>query len=196
MQLIFKTFLAGTKPYSILSGDEYLALLQKYEKHIYQGSFGVYLARKVVVESQELYQPLIDIDGAAGLEGNQKTDSAIQFAHATIKALNYLGTADHFKFLATGATGFRAISNLLLNRSAYLAFVDWMRFEMPHLHDLKPTVETDNPHQVFAYKGDPLHNVKGLIDGHSTIIDKNLLAQGVFTIEDYLKETAGKPDPE
>ena len=148
MQLIFKTFLAGAKPYSTLSGDEYLALLQKYEKHIYQGSFGVYLARKVVVENQELYQPLIDIDGAAGLEGNQKTDSAIQFAHATIKALNYLGATDYFKFLATGATGFRALSDMLLNRSAYFAFVDWMRFEMPHLHDLKPTVETDNPHQV------------------------------------------------
>ncbi len=106
-----------------------------------------------------------------------------------------MGAADHFKFLATGGTGFRAVSNLLLNRSAYLAFVDWMRFEMPHIHDLKPTTETDIPHQVFAYKGDALHNVKGFIDGHSTIIDKNMLEQGVFTIDDYLQVTAGKPDP-
>ena len=148
MQLIFKTFLAGAKPYSTISGDEYLALLHKFEKDVYQGSFGVYLARKVVVENQELYQPLIDIDGAAGLEGHQKTESAIQFAQTTLKALNFLGAADHFKFLATGATGFRALSNLLFNHSAYLAFVDWMRFEMPHLHDLKPTVETDNPHLI------------------------------------------------
>ena len=195
MQLIFKTFLAGAKPYSTTSGDEYLALLEKNENAICQGSFGVYLARKVVVENQELYQPLIDIDGAAGLEGHIKTESAIQFAQTTLKALSNLGTADHFKFLATGATGFRALSNLLLNHSAYLAFVDWMRFEMPHLHDLKPTVETDNPHQVFAYKGDPLHTVKGLIDGHSTVIEKNLLTKGVFTIDDYLQFTAGKPDP-
>ena len=179
-----------------LSGDEYLALLEKNETAICQGSFGVYLARKVVVENQELYQPLIDIDGATGLEGHQKTESAIQFAHATLKALNSLGAAEHFKFLATGATGFRAVSNLLLNHSAYLAFVDWMRFEMPHLHDLKPSVETDNPHQVFAYKGDPLHTVKGLIDGHSTVIEKNLITKGVFTIDDYLQVTAGKPDPE
>ncbi len=80
MQLTYKTTLASGKPYSILSGDQYLSLLQKNEKAIYQGSFGVYLARKVVVENQELYQPLIDIDGATGLEGHQKTISAIQFA--------------------------------------------------------------------------------------------------------------------
>ena len=55
MQLIFKTSLAGAKPYSALSGDAYLALLEQNETAIYQGSFGVYLARKVVVENQELY---------------------------------------------------------------------------------------------------------------------------------------------
>jgi hypothetical protein len=37
----------------------------------------VYLARKVVVDGQELYQPLIDIDGAAGLEGSDRVISAI-----------------------------------------------------------------------------------------------------------------------
>jgi len=196
MQLTYKTTLASGKPYSTLSGDQYLSLLQKNEKDIYQGSFGVYLARKVVIENQELYQPLIDIDGATGLEGDQKIISAIQFAHATIKILEILAVTDHFQFLATGGTGFRAISNLLLNRSAYLAFVDWMRLEMPHIHDLKPTTETDIPHQVSAYKGDALHNAKGFIDGHSTIIDKNLLAQDVFTVDDYFHSTAGKPDPD
>jgi len=84
MQLIFKTTLAGVKPYSTTSGDAYLALLENNETAICQGSFGVYLARKVVVENQELYQPLIDIDGAAGLEGHQKTESAIQFAHIKV----------------------------------------------------------------------------------------------------------------
>ena len=96
MQLIFKTSLAGGKPYSTLSGDEYLALLQKYEKDIYQGSFGVYLARKVVVENQELYQPLIDIDGAAGLEGHQKTESAIQFAQCNTKSTEFFGRCGPF----------------------------------------------------------------------------------------------------
>jgi DNA polymerase I-like protein with 3'-5' exonuclease and polymerase domains len=195
MQLTYKTTLASGKPYNTLPADQYLSRLQQNEAAIYQGSFGVYLARKVLVDDQVLYQPLIDIDGAAGMEGRQKTISAIQFAHATIKVLDTLDSIDHFQFLATGGTGFRALSNLLLNRSAYLAFADWIRFEMPHIHDLKPTTETDIPHQVFAYKGDPAHSRKTLIDGHSAIIEKNLLAQGVFTSDDYLRVTQGKPDP-
>ena len=195
MQLTYKTTLASGKPYNTLPGDEYLALLRQNEAAISQGSFGVYLARKVVREDQELYQPLIDIDGAPGLEGKQQIDSAIEFARMTIKILDELGVAEHFKIMATGGTGFRAVSNLLLNRSAYLAFADWIRFEMPHIHDLKPTTETDIPHQVFAYKGDSAHSRKTLIDGHSTIIEKNLLAQGVFTSDDYLRSTVGKLDP-
>jgi len=195
MQLTYKTSLTGAKPYNILSGDQYLSLLQKNERNIYAGSFGVYLARKVVVDDQELYQPLIDIDGESGLEGNQQIQSAIQFAHMTVKAFISLGAGEHFRILATGGTGFRAVSNLLFNRQGYLALVDWMRFEMPHIHDLKPTTETDIPHQIFAYKGDALHNSKSLTDSHSTLIDKNLLAQDAFTVVDYFNVTDGKPDP-
>lgn len=42
MQLTFKTKLACKKPYNSLPGDQYLALLQKNETAIYEGSFGVY----------------------------------------------------------------------------------------------------------------------------------------------------------
>ena len=196
MQFTFKTTLASGKPYPSMSGEEYLALLEANKDNIYGGSFGVYLARKVMVDGQELYQPLIDIDGATELEGPDKIISAIQFAQMTLKVFSDLGAADHFKFIATGGTGFRAVSNLLFNRSAYLAFVDWMRFEMPHIHDLRPSTQTDIPHQVFAYKGDPLQTEKTLTDGHSTIIDKNMLAQSAFTLDDYLQVTAGRPDPD
>ena len=196
MLLTFKTTLASKKPYSSMSSDDYLALLETNKDDIYGGSFGVYLARKVVVDNQELYQPLIDIDGATGLEGSDKTTSAIQFAQMTFKVISNLGAADHFKIIATGGKGFRAVSNVLLNRQAYLAFVDWMRSEMRHIHDLSPSTQTDIPHQVFAYKGDPLHTEKTLTDGHSTIIDKNMLAQSAFTIDDYLHVTAGRPDPD
>ena len=196
MLLTFKTTLAGKKPYNTLSGEQYIDLLRKNERSIYEGKFGVYLARKVVVDGQELYQPLIDIDGANGLEGPDKTISAIKFAQATCNLISKLGAADHFKFLATGGTGFRAVSNLLLNRFAYLAFVDWMRFEMPHIHDLRPSIQTDFPHQVFVYKGDPLQTEKSLTDGHSAIIDKALLAQSAFSLVDYLQVTAGRPDPD
>ena len=88
MQLTYKTSLASKKPYSALSGDQYLTLLQENKEAIYQGSFGVYLARMVVVENQELYQPLIDIDGDPALEGHQHIASAIQFAHATKKVFS------------------------------------------------------------------------------------------------------------
>ena len=195
MLITFKTTLASPKPYSSKSGEDYLALLEANKGNIHSGSFGVYLARKVVVDSQELYQPLIDIDGATELEGSDKIISAIQFVQMTLKVISDLGAADHFKFIATGGTGFRAVSNLLLNRTAYLAFVDWMRLEMPHLHDLNPSTQTDFPHQVFAYKGDSLQTEKALTDGHSTIIDKNMLAQSAFTLDDYLQITAGRPDP-
>ena len=67
MLLTFKTTLASGKPYSSMSGEDYLSLLEANKDNIYGGSFGVYLARKVVVDNQELYQPLIDIDGATGL---------------------------------------------------------------------------------------------------------------------------------
>jgi DNA polymerase I len=148
MLLTFKPTLASPKPYGSMSGKDYLALLEANKGNIHSGSFGVYLARKVVVNGQELYQPLIDIDGASGLEGQQRTISAIMFAQATLNMISDLGAADHFKFLATGGTGFRAVSNLLLNHSSYLAFLDWMRFEMPHIHDPRPSIQTDFPHQV------------------------------------------------
>ena len=196
MLITFKTTLAAKKPYNTISGDQYVDLLMQNERPIYEGTFGVYLARQVMVDGQELYQPLIDIDGAKELEGPDKTVSAIQFAQATFKVISDLGAADYFKFLATGGTGFRAISNLLFNRPAYLAFLDWMRVAMRHLHDLRPSVQLDFPHQVFAYKGDPLQTEKPLTDGHSTIIDKSMLAQSVFTLDDYIKVTAGRPDPD
>ncbi|XPS88653.1 PolA2: predicted DNA polymerase I [Desulfosarcina variabilis str. Montpellier] len=169
--------------------------MQNNETNISRGTFGIYLARKVFVDEQELYQPLIDIDGTSGLERQEKIASAITFACLTLKSLSALGVAEHFKFIASGGTGFRAVSNLKLNHPAYKAFVEWMRSEMSFIHDLKPTTETDPPHQIFAYKGDPAHNKKALIDGHSTIIDKNLLEQHAFTVDDYLQMTAGKPDP-
>jgi len=196
MQLISKATLTNPKPYTIIEKNSYLDLLRNNRLKIYAGTFGVYLARKVIVDGQELFQPLIDIDGANDLEGSDRTISAIQFAQMTLSIISDLGAADYFKLLATGGTGFRAISNLLLNRPAYLAFLDWMRVAMRHLHDLRPSVQLDFPHQVFAYKGDPLQTEKPLTDGHSTIIDKNMLAQSAFTLEDYIKVTAGRPDPD
>ena len=69
MLLTFKTTLASPKQYNSLPSEKYLSLLEANKANIHGGSFGVYLARKVVVDSQELYQPLIDIDGADGLDG-------------------------------------------------------------------------------------------------------------------------------
>ncbi len=196
MQLTYKTVLASGKPYNSLSGDEYLALLRKSERAIYEGTFGVYLARKVIVESQELYQPLIDIDGDRGLEGLPYTESAILFAQITLKVFERSGSQRSFQNSCNRWYWIPCrVKSALESLRHILAFIDWMRVEMPHIHDLKPSTETDIPHQVFAYKGDPLQTQKTLTDGHSTIIDKNMLAQSVFTLDDYLQATAGKPDP-
>ncbi len=195
MLLTFKTVLAGQKPYNTLRGDEYVALLKANEAKIHQGCIGVYLARKVIVQDQELYQPLIDIDGGSDLDGDSKIESAIQFAEATLRVLKKYGAGEHFKFIATGGTGFRAISNFLLNREAYQAFANFVRYEMPHITDLGPTVETDRPHQVLAFKGHSDQTSKELVDGHSAVIDVGLLAQDAFSVHDYRATTAGKPEP-
>lgn len=195
MQITYKQQLRENAPFRNIEGDQYLELLKRNESAIYQGTIGVYLARKVIVDGQEMYQPYIDIDGVSDLEREEKIASAIEFALLTVRTFESLGVADHFRFIATGGTGFRTLSNFLLNRPAYFAFLDWMRDEMPHIHDPKPSREIDFPHQVFGYKGDALHNDKVLTDSHSAVIDKNLLSQGVFTVDDYLQATAGKPDP-
>ena len=55
MLLTFKTTLASGKPYSSLPSEQYLSLLQDNRNNIYGGSFGVYLARKVVVDNQDRF---------------------------------------------------------------------------------------------------------------------------------------------
>ena len=195
MLITYKQQLRENAPFTTSEGNQYLELLKKNESAIYQGTLGVYLSRKVLINDQELCQSFIDIDAVPGLEGHDKIASAIKFARLTAKTFENYGILDHFRFIATGGTGFRALSNFLLNRPAYFAFVDWMRDEMPHIHDLKPSREIDFPHQVFGYKGDVLHNDKELTDSHSVVIDKNMLLQGVYTVDDYLQATAGKPDP-
>lgn len=194
MQVTFKTILASNKPYNTLPEDQYLQLLQENEKNIYEGFFGIYLARKFIVGGQELYQPLIDVDGASELEGDQKISSAIEFTKITIRSLKSLGVLEHFRAVATGGTGFRLVSNLLFNQSAYSGFLDLMRFEMPHIHDLKPTIEVEIPHQILAYKGDRQQNAKELSDSHSTIIDLSRLEQDDYKVEDYFFDTSGRPD--
>lgn len=196
MQITYKQQLHEYAPFTSLPGEQYLELLKKQENAIYHGTVGVYLARKVVVDGQNLYQPYIDIDGIPNVEREEKIQSAIQSARLTERTLDNYGVGNLFKIVATGGTGFRALSNMQLNDSAYLALVDMIRDEMPHIHDLKPSREVDFPHQVMGYKGDVLHNDKELTDSHSVVIDKHLLANDAFTLEDYLEVTAGKPDPQ
>ena len=62
------------------------------------------------------------------------------------------------------------ISNILFNSETYQAFVDLVKSEMPHIIDIQPTCDTENPHQLFVYKGHPFQNKKQLVDGHSVVV--------------------------
>lgn len=187
-------FLTG-KPYPVSTADEYYSMVQSRRDEIYHGTLGIYLCRKIMFQGQELYFPFIDVDGEGTHGEDQVIDDAIYRTKLTLKILTELGVAEHFFIIASGNTGFRIVANCLLNRSDYLAFVEFVKREMPHIIDLKPTEDLEMPHQLFVYKGNKSHNNKELVDRHSCLISKDSLHYGI-TPEIYKATTAGKLDPD
>lgn len=187
-------FLTG-KPYPVSTADEYYSMVQSRRDEIYHGTLGIYLGRKIMFEGQELYFPFIDVDGEGTHGEDQVIDDAIYRANLTLKILTELEVVEHFFVIASGNTGFRIVANCLLNRSDYLAFVEFVKREMPHIIDLKPTEDLEMPHQLFVYKGNKSHNSKELVDRHSRLISKESLHYGM-TPEIYKATTAGKIDPD
>jgi hypothetical protein len=135
MDVTFKPVLAATKPYPTTNDQEYLKFLSDRKKDLFDGNIAVYLAHKIIKDGQELYRPFIDIDGNSNFEGDEKIESAIQNFLLTYTILEKLGVANRFKFIATGGTGFRAVSNILINEAAHNAFIDDVKLDMPHIWD-------------------------------------------------------------
>jgi len=197
MEIItFKTILASGRPFKEMGTNDYLKFLKSERNRLYRGETGVYLLREVSLNGQKLYFPFIDIDGRKDHHGDEKVESAILNASLTLKILKELGVSDYFKIIATGNTGFRMISNILFNSETYQAFVDLVKSEMPHIIDIQPTCDTENPHQLFVYKGHPFQNKKQLVDGHSVVVPADVFENETPGADYYRSITAGKLDPD
>ena len=194
--ITFKTILASGRPFREMETDDYLKFLESERNGLYRGETGVYLSREIKLNGQKLYFPFIDVDGQKNLHSDEKIESAILNASLTLKILKELGVAGHFKIIATGNTGFRMISNILLNAETYQAFVDLVKSEMPHIIDIEPTRDIEMPHQLFVYKGHSYHNKKQLVDGHSVVVPEEIFENEIIDAKYYRSITAGKPDPD
>jgi hypothetical protein len=194
--ITFKTILASGRPFKEMGTDDYLKFLKSQRDELYRGETGVYLSRQVSLDGQKLYFPFIDIDGQKNLNGDEKIESAILNASLTWKILKELGVDGHFKIIATGNTGFRMISNILLNSETYQAFVDLVKIEMPHIIDVQPTRDIEMPHQLFVYKGHSFQNKKQLVDGHSVVVSAELFENETIDANYYRSITAGKLNPD
>ncbi|MGC9329518.1 MAG: hypothetical protein ACP5I1_17925, partial [Candidatus Hinthialibacter sp.] len=101
----------------------------------------------------------------------------------------------YFTLIATGGTGFRLVSNLLLSRSHYWGFVSFLEHEVQFV-DLQPAKDIDQPHQMLAFRGHPLQtSLKQPISRHSEIVAASLILHQSFTTDDYYEITQGRPDP-
>jgi len=196
MELTFKPVLAATKPYPTTNDQEYLKFLSDRKKDLSDGNIAVYLAHKIIKDGKELFRPFLDIDGNPNLKGDEKIESANQNLLMTYKILEKLGVVHLFKFIATGNSGFRTISNILFNEAAHNAFRDLVKLDMPHIWDRQPTSDTETPYQLFAYKGNQKQNKKQLVDRHSVYIPNSQIKAEILTVEYYISITGGKLDPD
>ena len=196
--LTYKNYKATSKPYPEESIGEYKEVLLAEKENIYNGNTGVYLDKEINWGDQKLYFPLLDIDGDPdpNLQGTEKIQSAIANATLTYRTLKNLGVSQFFTIIATGGEGFRFISNKLVNKTAYQAFVDFIKAEMPHINDTKPTEDIGMPYQLFAYKGHSNHSNKDLVDRHSVVVPAERFENNAFTVNDYLSLTKGRLDPD
>jgi len=195
--ITYKKYKATATPYPTTSIPGYIQLLKDNKDHIYNGGTGVYLAREIEWGSQKLYFFFIDVDGDPKLKvAEEKTESAITNTRLTYYILKDLNADQFFTIIATGGEGFRFVSNKLVNKSVHNAFVEFMKNELPHIHDQGPTKDIEMPHQLFTYKGHMNHTNKDLVDRHAVVVPKTMLESGSFTVEDYYQLTAGKLDPD
>ncbi|MBT4527824.1 MAG: hypothetical protein HOC24_14870 [Deltaproteobacteria bacterium] len=193
--ITYKNYKATSKPYPTASIDGYKKLLVADKNNIYNGNTGIYLDKEIHWGGQKLYFPLLDIDGDPNLKGTEKIQSAITNTTLTYRILKNLNAAEYFTIIATGGEGFRFISNKIVNKPAYQAFVDFIKAEMPHINDTGPSEDKGMPHQIFAYKGHHNHSNKDLVDRHSVVVPAEMF-ESTFTVNDYLHLTKGRLDPD
>lgn len=196
LKITHKPITASGKPYQQMEKDDYLYYLKTEKDNLYHGNTGVYIGRQIEVGDQKLYFPFIDIDGLPKLHGDEKIESAICNALLTLKILKKLDVDKHFQIIATGGSGFRMFSDILLNYDSYCGFIEFVRSEMTHIHDLRPTADMDMPHQLFVYKGNHNHNKKELVDRRSVVVTAYDIENEDMTPDYYKSISVGKLDPD
>ena len=115
----YKIYLKTPKPYLTASAKDYFKMLKEEKDNLYYGNTVIHLSREIHIDNQKLFFLFLDIDGDKNLIGDALMQSAIQNMYLTYRVLKTLEIAHRFSFIATGGHGFRAVSNLLLNRDNY-----------------------------------------------------------------------------
>ena len=175
--------------------DKFFELYSSGGHYLYEGLLGIYLSKEIDFHGEKLYFPFIDIDATGGETEDEKIRSAIVNAELFIRSLDKLNARRYFIFIATGGTGFRAMSNLLFNLDDYKSFVEFVKSEMTMIKDTQPTETLEMPYQIFAYKGHKNNNTKSLVGRSSKLVPAGLLKSDCFSEHDYKTLTSGKPYP-
>jgi len=193
-----KTQLAQKAPYNQLLFHDYIDFLEHNTSEIYQGNTGLYWSRTIEIDGQKLYFPFIDIDSFLDKGSNTEIElinDSIFRTKVLARALSDLGVLNRFQFIATGGYGFRAISNILLNKEDYNGFVGFMKTELKScIIDFQPSENTTAPYQILARKDNPFQNHKQLVGRHSTLVDSNWIMDG-FSYYDYCSITSSELNP-
>lgn len=194
--ITYREDLFTKSPYLKATTGQYISFLKSNLADIEMGNKGIYLARKIAVGEEYRYFPFLDIDGDSNVSDYEKIMSASAYLMITYQALYNLGISNRFYSIASGGTGYRMISPMLLTKKHYQAFVDLIKAEFPHITDVQPTEELTMPHQLFAYKGNKNQNTKILYNRHSALIQSEAIEDDFLSYDSYLQSTDGKPDPE
>jgi hypothetical protein len=181
-------------PYQPVDGDAYINRLEQNKPQLYSGDTAIYIKREILIDNEKAYFLYMDIDGEGSNE-REEIKSAISRAYMVTKILKKIAVYGNCMYIATGGTGFRVVSNLVVTKEYYDAYINFLQAEMSFL-DFKPICDIKQPHQLFAYRGNNKQTAKKPVDRHSVIINKNLILDRTFTVDDYLRETNGHPNPD
>ncbi len=190
----YKEWLCAKAPYLQSTVLEYLDHLENQLHEIHGGKVGIYVAREIKSAEQSLYFPYLDIDGDSRDGETAKIESALQRTKGALQYFGDLEVLDRFRVIATGGTGFRLVSNVLLNKVNYEGFINFVTAEI-QCADPGPLRDIYQPHQLLAYKGS-CKQCHHPVRRHSCPVDAHEILNGYFNGDRYLEATNGKPNPD
>ncbi len=188
-----KDCLRQNGPYQPVDRDDYINHLEQSKPQLHSGDTAIYIKREILIDNDPAYFLYMDIDGEGNNE-REKIKSAISQACMVTRILKKIAVYGNCMYIATGGTGFRVVSNLVVSKEYYDAYINFLEAEMSFL-DFKPIRDIKQPHQLFAYRGNINQTSKPPVDRHSMIVNPSRILDNTFTVDDYLRETNSNPDP-